>query len=410
MEDLGKSKVESFLSEITVVYSEIRHTLKNMDVWVRKERQATPYYAQPANSYIVSEPKGVVLIMAPWNYPFQLLIAPLVSAIAAGNVVIVKAAHESAHTARVLQDIIGAAFDEEQVYMVQGKGAEVIPPLLDQFPFDHIFFTGSSAVGRQIMKQASKHLSPVTLELGGKSPGIVDQSANLKVAARRLVNGKFINTGQTCIAPDHIWVHESVKDEFIHLIRKVLEEFYGPDPKESNDYGRIIHAERLESLIALLDNQKIILGGEYDREELYMAPTLVDSPRMEDPIMNEEIFGPIWPILTWNSEEDLLQRINRNPDPLACYIFTERNEFSQYIQSRLSFGGGCINNTLMHLVNPDLPFGGIGNSGMGAYHGKRGFDTFSHQKSMLDSSTWVDPSVRYPPYNSDWLPWIKKVL
>ncbi len=410
MQDLGKNEVESFLSEISVVYSEIRHALKNMDVWARIERQPTPYYAQPGNSYIVVEPKGVVLIMAPWNYPFQLLMAPLISAIVAGNVVIVKAAHESAHTARAIREIIEDAFDPKHVHIIEGKGAEVIPPILDKFAFDHIFFTGSAAVGRQIMRQAAEHLSPVTLELGGKSPGIVDHSANLKVAARRLVNGKFINAGQTCIAPDHIWVHESVKEAFVGQIRKVLEEFYGSDARKSPDYGRIIHAGRLDALVGLLENQNIILGGDWDREELYMAPTLIDSPGMDDDVMREEIFGPIWPILSWKSEEDLMQGIAENPDPLACYIFSERKDFSQNIQSQLRFGGGCINNTLMHLVNPDLPFGGVGGSGMGAYHGKRGFDTFSHHKSMLDSSTWVDPLVRYPPYNSKWLPWIKKVL
>lgn len=407
--DLGKNKMESFLSEVSVVYKELDHTLKHLNEWASPERQSTPLLVQPGSSYVVKEPKGVVLIIAPWNYPFQLMMAPVIAAVAAGNVVVAKPAHESKHTAQILEEVLEAAFDEDHVRVIQGAGAEVIPPVIEAYAFDHIFFTGSTTVGRSIMRQAAEHLTPVTLELGGKSPGIVDAKANLKVAAKRLVHGKFINAGQTCIAPDHLWVHEKVRTEFIVELERVIEEFYGADPKQSPDYGRIIHEGRMSRLIELLEEATVIHGGRYDREQRYMEPTLVETS-MDAPLMKEEIFGPIWPILSWSEEEELFAGLRENEHPLACYIFTNRSAFSDRLIREFSFGGGCVNNTLMHLVNPDLPFGGVKSSGMGAYHGKRGFTTFSHEKSILDSGTWVDPPVRYPPYKESWLPWIKKVI
>jgi len=409
-QDLGKSKMEAFLSEISVVYTEINHTLKHLDDWMTPDRQPTPLLVQPGSSYVVIEPKGVVLIIAPWNYPFQLMMAPIIAALAAGNVVVAKPAHESAQTARVLEEILDSAFPDELVTVIQGEGAEVIPPIIEAYPFDHIFFTGSPPVGRSIMRQAATHLTPVTLELGGKSPGIVDKDANIKVAARRLVHGKFINAGQTCIAPDHLWVHESVRTEFIAEIQRAIEEFFGEDPQQSPDYGRMIHDGRMKRLLELLEGSDVLLGGRYDAADRYIEPTLVDAPEMDSPLMQEEIFGPIWPILSWSDEDELLLGLRKNAYPLACYIFTNRSSFSDRLIREFSFGGGCVNNTLMHLVNPDLPFGGVKTSGMGAYHGKRGFDTFSHEKSVLDSGTWVDPPVRYPPYKESWLPWIRKLV
>ncbi len=409
-QDLGKSKMEAFLSEISVVYTEINHTLKHLDDWMADDRQPTPLLVQPGSSYVVKEPKGVVLIIAPWNYPFQLLMAPIIAALAAGNVVVAKPAHESAHTARVLETVLDAAFPDELVTVIQGEGADVIPPIIEAYPFDHIFFTGSPPVGRSIMRQAATHLTPVTLELGGKSPGIVDKGANLKVAARRLVHGKFINAGQTCIAPDHLWVHESVRAELIAELKEAIRDFFGDDPQQSPDYGRLIHDKRMERMLELLEGAEVLSGGTFDTADRYMEPTLVDAPAMDPPLMQEEIFGPIWPVLSWSDEDELLSGLRKNAYPLACYIFTDSASFSDRLIREFSFGGGCVNNTLMHLVNPDLPFGGVKTSGMGAYHGKRGFDTFSHEKSVLDSGTWVDPGMRYPPYNEKWLPWIRKLM
>jgi len=407
--DLGKNAVEAFLSEISLIYTEIRHTLKHLKGWAARDRKPTPLLVQPGKSYVVKEPKGVVLIIAPWNYPFQLLMGPLVAAVSAGNVAFVKPAHESARTAKVLEEIVEAAFEEDHVTCLQGEGAEVIPPILERYAFDHIFFTGSPPVGKRIMKQAAEHLTPVTLELGGKSPGIVDAEANLKVSARRLTHGKFINAGQTCIAPDHLWVHESVKTEFLAEVKRALRDFYGADAQESSDYGRIIHEGRMERLVELLEGAHVLQGGQYDASSLYMEPTLVEVQE-DSPLLEEEIFGPIWPVLSWSTEEELLRGLRKNAHPLACYIFSSRSELVERLTREFSFGGGCVNNTLMHLVNPDLPFGGVRTSGMGAYHGKKGFDTFSHEKSMLDSGTWVDPSVRYPPYQEKWLPWIRRLV
>jgi aldehyde dehydrogenase (NAD+) len=409
-QDLGKSKMEGFLSEVSVVYTEINHTLKHLEDWMADDRQPTPLLVQPGSSYVVKEPKGVVLIIAPWNYPFQLLMAPLIAALAAGNVVLAKPAHESAHTARVLETVLDTAFPDDLVTVIQGEGAAVIPPLIEAYPFDHIFFTGSPPVGRSIMRQAATHLTPVTLELGGKSPGIVDKDANIKVAARRLVHGKFINAGQTCIAPDHLWVHESVRAELITELKEAIRAFFGDDPQQSPDYGRLIHDKRMQRMEELLEGAEVLLGGGFDTEDRYMEPTLVDAPDMDSPLMQEEIFGPIWPVLSWSGEEELISGLRQNAYPLACYIFTSRSSFSDRLIGEFAFGGGCVNNTLMHLVSPDLPFGGVKTSGMGAYHGKRGFDTFTHEKSVLDSGTWVDPPVRYPPYNEKWLPWVRKMV
>src|SRR6056297_1600782 len=408
--DLGKNKVEAFLSEVSVVYTELDHTLSHLKEWAAPHRQPAPLVVQPGNSYVVKEPKGVVLVIAPWNYPFQLLMAPVIAAVAAGNGVVAKPAHESAQTAQILEKILTAVCNPDHLRVIQGNGAEVVPPIIEAYPFDHIFFTGSPAVGRSIMRQAATHLSPVTLELGGKSPGIVDRDVNIKVAARRLTHGKFINAGQTCIAPDHLWVHESIEEEFLAEVKNAIANFYGPDPQQSADYGRIIHDGRMSKLIELLEGSEILHGGAFDAESRYMEPTLVRIKDLEAPVMQEEIFGPIWPVLSWSDEEDLLSGLRRNAHPLACYIFTGRSSFSDRLIREFSFGGGCVNNTLMHLVNPDLPFGGVKTSGMGAYHGKRGFDTFSHEKSVLDSGTWVDPPVRYPPYKESWLPWIRKLV
>lgn len=408
--DLGKSEAESYITEISVVYEEIDHTLAHIKEWMKPEARRTPLVLQPSSSKIVYVPKGVVLIVSPWNYPFQLAFAPLVGAMAAGNCAVVKPSEMTPHVASVTEELIRLTFPSNYISVVQGSGEVVVPALLEKHVFNHIFFTGSPAVGSIIAGMAAKTLTSTTLELGGKSPGIVDASANLKVAAHRLVWGKYINVGQTCVAPDYLLVHEDVKDRFLKEVSGALKEFYGDDPKTSPDYSKIINEKRFDKLIAYLSDGEIIYGGASDRAERYIAPTIIEPFSMETPVMRDEIFGPVWPLLTWRTQEDLLRITRQNRYPLACYYFGESKETEAFVLDRIEFGGGCVNNAVVQFGNNDLPFGGVQGSGYGHYHGWHSFACFSNPKSLLKTSTLLDPSLKYPPYGPTKLKWLKRLL
>ncbi|WP_207429785.1 aldehyde dehydrogenase [Pedobacter sp. SYSU D00535] len=407
--DLRKAELESYATEIGFVYEELNYMLKHLKKWMKPEKVASPLVMQPSHSRIYREPRGLTLIIAPWNYPFQLLISPLVGAIAGGNCVILKPSEETAHTAAVVERMIRAVFPEKFVALVQGNGAEVVPALMDNFAFDHVFFTGSVPVGKIIMAAAAKHLTPVTLELGGKSPCIVDETANLAVAARKMVWGKFLNAGQTCVAPDYLLVQESVKEPLLQELKAALLKFYGPDPVVSPDYPRMVNRKRFDAVAKFLEKGRIILGGDSKPEELYIAPTLIDEVELEDPVMQEEIFGPVLPVLTFRSIQEVPGIVALKPYPLALYLFTTSKVNEDLIMRSIRFGGGCVNDTMVHLGNPSIPFGGVGTSGFGAYHGKYSFDTFTHAKGVLKSSSWLDIPMRYPPYAGK-LKWLKKLM
>lgn len=396
--DLHKSKEEAFTTEIGFVYAEISHALNNLTSWMRPEKVATPMALLPSWSFIRREALGVCLIIAPWNYPFQLLIAPLIGAVSGGNCAVLKPSEISANTSHVFKEMIGEFFDKRYVAVVEGDGASVVSQMMNLNRFDHVFFTGSIPAGRDIAEMAARKLVPVTLELGGKSPCIVDEDADIRVAARRITWGKFTNAGQTCVAPDYLLVHEKNKDKLVAEMRKNINQFYGEDPFHSQDYGRIINTRRFEKLESYLHQGKVLEGGKALRSDLYISPTIMENVADDAPVMKEEIFGPILPILTFKKPEEALNRINLNPHPLSLYYFGNNKKNEKLFIDNVQFGGGCINNTLVHLGNPDLPFGGVGNSGVGAYHGKFSFETFTRVKAILKTATWVDPSVKYPPY------------
>ncbi len=397
--DMHKPKFEAFTSEIGIIYDEIDFVLKNLRKWMKPKRVSTPLVIHPSWSKIYPEPLGVVLIVGPWNYPFQLLINPLVGAIAAGNCAILKPSDNTKNTAQIIEKIISKIFPQNYVSVVHGPGAMVGPMLIEKYAFNHIFFTGSPNVGKQIMAMASKHLTPVTLELGGKSPAIVHSDANLKVSAQRLIWAKLFNAGQTCVSPDYLLVHESVKDVFVDLMQKTIVQFLGNDSSTSENFTHIVNSRRFNVLKEYLKEGRIIHGGRFDETKNYIEPTLIDNVSFDDKLMQEEIFGPILPILTYSNIEEVLPIIRKNRYPLALYLFTANKSVERYILSNVEFGGGSINNALVHLVNPKLPFGGVGNSGMGSYHGKRSFETMSHMKSVIKTSTIIDPTLRYAPYN-----------
>jgi aldehyde dehydrogenase (NAD+) len=349
----------------------------------------------PGKSYILSQPLGVVLIIGPWNYPLQLLLAPLVGAIAAGNCVVLKPSEFAPATASVLQKIISSIFDEQYIKLVQGDGAEVIPALMNNFRFDHVFYTGSTSVGKIIYEMAAKQLVPVTLELGGKSPCIIESDANIKVAAKRIALTKFSNVGQMCVAPDYLLLHQSIKQIFVEELKKQIEAFYETDDYH---YGKLVNEKAFERLKSLIKHGDVIYGGKIDDTTHAISPTLLENIAPDSSLLNEEIFGPLLPILTWQKDEDVYSIIGKNKNPLALYIFTSSNEKAEKWTNTIPFGGGCINNASWHLTNHNLPFGGIGDSGIGAYHGKFSFETFSHKKSILKTPTWFDPSIKYPPF------------
>lgn len=397
--DLHKHPVEAYSSEIGFLYVEIAYLLSNLKRWMRPEDVTSPFTMYPSKSRIHRVPLGLTLLIGPWNYPFQLIMAPLAGAIAGGNCAIVKPSELAPRTSAVITSLIKETFDPAYITAVEGDGSVVIPDLM-QHRFDHVFFTGSAAIGRKVMELAIPHLAPVTLELGGKSPVIVDDKVNIRVAAKRIVWGKFWNAGQTCIAPDYVLVHSSVKDELVAAMQKAIVKFFGKDPVSSPDYARIINKKRFGVLNAYLQQGKVLHGAAVDENALFIAPTLLEDVSWDSPVMQEEIFGPVLPVLTFNSLEEAVRLVRQQPKPLSLYLFTKRSDTEKAVMEQLSFGGGCINNTLGHFTNPELPFGGIGQSGMGQYHGKYSFTTFTHPKSIMKTGTWIDVAIKYPPFRN----------
>lgn len=392
--DLGKSDYEILMTELGVLYSELDHVIRNLKEWMRTERVKTPTTHKGAKSYIYKQPYGTVLIISPWNYPLNLSITPLIGAIAGGNTAFLKPSEFTPNTSELLAEMIADNFEEKYITVIQG-GKEISQELLE-LEFDYIFFTGSQKVGQIVMEKASKHLIPVTLELGGKSPVIIDEDAKIPLAAKRIAWGKLLNAGQTCIAPDYALVHESVKDEFIKALKNELSSFYGEQPMEHPDYTQLIHDNHLDRLAKLLEGENVIFGGEVNRDKRKMNPTLIDEPSWERPIMQEEIFGPILPIRSFSHLEKVVDEIEHSRNPLALYYFSENEQKQQWVVNNVSFGGGSINDTIMHIGTSHLPFGGIGASGIGAYHGYESFRTFTHRKSVLKQTTAFDLSFRYP--------------
>ena len=394
--DLGKSNFESYMCETGLVLSEISYMLKHIQRFAREKHVHTPLSQFHSRSFRKPGPYGVVLVMSPWNYPFLLSLDPLVDAIAAGNTVILKPSAYSPNTSALIEKMIRECFSPEMVAVVTGGRAENTSLLEEHF--DYIFFTGSQNVGREVMKKASAHLTPVTLELGGKSPCIIDSTADLKLAARRIVFGKYLNCGQTCVAPDYICCHSSVKDAFLNEVKKQIQLQFGVKPLSNPDYGKIINEKHFNRISGLIDKSKVVFGGLTDSETLQISPTVMDHVTYEDKVMQEEIFGPIMPILTYDSLDELIHKINSMPHPLALYFFTRDKATARKVTAQCQFGGGCINDTIIHLATSEMPFGGFGESGMGGYHGREGFRTFSHYKSIVDKKTWLDLPMRYQPY------------
>ena len=407
--DLGKPEFEAYSNEVGFVYSTIDYFIKNLKSWTKVKKVKNDAAQLPGKSYIYKSHYGAVLIIGPYNYPFQLLIEPLIGAISGGNTVILKPSEYATKTEAIVEKIIKETFDEKYIAVVTGD-YKVNSQLLD-LEFDYIFFTGSVNVGKIVMEKASKHLTPVTLELGGKSPVIVDNTANLKVSAKRILWGKLTNAGQTCVAPDYILAHEDIYEELIKEFEKVIIEFYGQDIIRSKDFGRIINDRHMNRLNAILehDKNKITFGGEVDFEKRYISPTIIRDVTLEDAVMNEEIFGPIIPVIKYKNMEDIKYYISHHKNPLALYVFSEDENFSEDIINKFSFGGGCVNDTISHVASAYLPFGGIGSSGMGNYHGKASFDTFTHTKSIVKKSTKIDLKLVFPPYK-DKIKLIKKVM
>ncbi|HEU0137760.1 MAG TPA: aldehyde dehydrogenase [Flavobacterium sp.] len=408
-DDFKKPEFESVLTEISIVVSELRYTIRNLESWGRPKLVFPSLLNFPSTDYIYSEPYGDVLIIAPWNYPFQLAMIPLIAAIAGGNTVTLKPSELTPRTSNAIGKIVSFACDSYCVKVVEG-GPEVTTELLKK-RWDYIFFTGSVAVGKIIAKAAAEHLTPVTLELGGKNPCIVHDTANIPLAAKRIVWGKFINAGQTCIAPDYLVVHKKVKAELITALKKELLLAYGNDPKQSPDYARIINKKNWDRLNDMIDHEDIIHGGVTDEETLYIAPTLIEENTLDSKVMDGEIFGPLLPIVAYVNDEDLDYIVRKHLRPLALYLFTSDMKFATRTMRKYAFGGGCINDTVVHFGNRNLPFGGIGESGLGAYHGKRSYDLFTHKKSIVRKATWLDIPFRYAPYGNkvallrQWIKW-----
>ena len=395
--DLKKSPEECWVTEIGFVISEINHALKNLRRWMRKKSVRTNLLNFPSRSFILNEPLGVVLIIGPWNYPLQLLLAPLIGAIAAGNCALLKPSEFATATAALLQRIIDETFESKYITLVQGDGASVIPSIMNDFRFDHVFYTGSTNVGTIIYQAAAKKLIPVTLELGGKSPCIIESDADIKIAAKRVALTKFSNGGQMCVAPDFVLVHQKVQEEFLHHLKQSVENFYNAAPLKKN-YSKIINLNQFNRLVSYTNSGTVVYGGQYDMENLFFEPTIITNVAPGAPIMKEEIFGPILPVIAWQNEEEVYKMIQQQSNPLALYIFTSSSAKEKKWTSTIPFGGGCINNASWHLTNHHLPFGGRGNSGMGNYHGKFSFETFSHKKAIMKTPTWFDPALKYPPF------------
>lgn len=396
--DLKKSPEESWITETGFLLSEISNAMRNLRSWMKTERTGTNLLNLPSKSYVMREPLGVVLIIGPWNYPLQLLCTPLVGAIAAGNCVMLKPSEFAPATNAVINKIINAAFDKRYVQLSEGDGAVVVPEMMNNFVFDHVFYTGSTSVGKVIYEMAAKNLVPVTLELGGKSPCVVESDANITVSAKRIAMTKFSNAGQMCVAPDYVLVHASRKDELTAALKAVLPKFFGADAFESYDYGRIINLKQFDRLAGYLQQGRILVGGKINRDKLYIEPTIMDNVDLAAPVMKEEIFGPILPVLSFNTMNEGKAIIARNKNPLAFYVFTSTAKKERAWLNDVPFGGGCVNNAAFHLTNHNLPFGGRGYSGSGNYHGRYSYETFSHVKAIMRTPTWFDPAIRYPPF------------
>lgn len=396
--DLGKSNFESYATEIGFVLDEIRYHIKHLRSWAEPQYSSTPLTNFPATSTTIHEPLGTVLIIAPWNYPFQLMIAPMVGAISAGNTAILKPSEISSKTSIVIEKLISSTFDPDYIKVIEGD-AYTTQALL-KLKFDHIFFTGSPRVGKIIMQEAAKNMIPVTLELGGKSPCIVDKDVNIKLVAKRIVWGKLINAGQTCIAPDYLLVNSAIKDQLIKELKNVIVKYFGKDASQSPDYPRIISKSNIERLASLIEDTNICYGGNYNLETKYFEPTIIDNVTLDLPIMQQEIFGPLFPIITYDKLDEAIEIVLGMPKPLALYFFSNCKPKQKIIVQRISAGGVTINDTIMHIASSKLPFGGVGNSGTGKYHGKFSFDTFSNQKAVVYKSTWLDMPIRYAPYGT----------
>ena len=399
--DLGKSPIEAYSTEIGFTLNELDLALRQLRSWTQPHKVKLPLHLRPGSARIVQEPLGTVLVIAPWNYPVQLLLGPLIPALAAGNTVVLKPSEVAPATSDVLADLLPRYLDERAVQVITGGVPETTELLSHQF--DHIFYTGNGAVGRVVMEAAAKHLTPVTLELGGKSPAIVTDSADLAVSARRVAWGKYVNAGQTCVAPDYVLVHEASHDAFVEELGKAVRTFFGDDPAQSPDYGRIVNERHHARLTALIDGggyEAIALGGGHDRDQRYLAPTVLTGVKPDAAVMEGEIFGPILPVLSYDTLDDAIAFVNERPKPLALYVFASQGTTIDRVLERTSAGGVTVNHTLMHVAVPELPFGGVGASGIGAYHGEAGFKVFSHSKSVLQRSTKPDPSIAYPPYTS----------
>ncbi|ARV06487.1 aldehyde dehydrogenase [Polaribacter sp. SA4-10] len=396
--DFKKPEYEAILTETSIVLGELKMTIKSLNSWAKAKRVLPSLLNFPSSAKIYKEPFGTVLIISPWNYPYQLAFAPLIGAIAAGNTVVLKPSELTPHTTAITKEILEAVFDKKQVAVIEG-GVAISTELLAQ-RWDYIFFTGSVSVGKIIAKAAAEYLTPVTLELGGKSPCVIDESANIKLAAKRIVWGKFVNGGQTCIAPDYLLIHTSVKEDFVQFFKEELEKAYGENPEKSADFPRIINSKNFNRLTSMLSNENFLIGGKTNSEDYYISPTLIDEPSIDSEVMKGEIFGPILPLISYESEEKIDKIISKYDKPLAFYIFSTKNNYAEKMIAKYSFGGGTINDTTVHFVNHRLAFGGVGESGIGGYHGKHTFDTFTHSKGVVKRGNWLDLPIRYAPYTN----------
>jgi len=395
--DLKKSKEECWVTENGFFLAELNDTLRNLRAWMEPEGVPTNLLNMPSSSRVLREPLGVVLAIGPWNYPFQLLFTPLLGAIAAGNCVVLKPSEFAPATAIVMQKIIESVFPKEYILYMPGDGATVIPEMMNHFRFDHVFYTGSTGVGKIIYKMAAEQLVPVTLELGGKSPCVVESDANINIAAKRIAMTKFSNAGQMCVAPDYVLVHASKKEALVDALKNKIRQFFSDTPDQSENYGKLINEKQFNRVVNYLSQGNIVHGGRYHKETLFIEPTLLDNIHAGAPVMKEEIFGPVLPIISFNTPEEALAIIAQNPNPLAFYIFTSNSDKEKQWLDAVPSGGACVNNASWHLTNPGLPFGGRGFSGTGAYHGKYSFDAFSHKKAVMKTPTWFDPFIKYPP-------------
>ena len=406
--DFGKSRFDTYVSELSLIYHELNLAIKRVKKWSRIRKARTNLVNFPARSYILPEPLGVSLIIGAWNYPYQLSLVPVLSSLAAGNTVILKPSELPANTARVMAELINQSFDSQYFHVVEG-GVSVTTELLEQ-RFDKIFFTGSIPVGKIVHQAAARHLTPVTLELGGKSPAFIMADCNMKMTVRRLIWSKFLNAGQTCVAPDYVLIEKAAQELFLELAFEELARYPKDFSAFSDHYTRIINDKNVDRLSSLIDPDKVCYGGNVDRDNRFIAPTIMKDVTFDDPIMEDEIFGPILPVITFNNLEDAIQKVKNRPKPLSLYVYSKSKKTVNTILSQISFGGGAVNDSVMHLVNSHLPFGGVGSSGMGSYHAKTGFDTFSHHKSILKKPFWFELGLKYPPYNQSKLTWIKRIM